>query len=234
MSRWILYNFFSCDFYRRRACSNRVFRVRQNVLEKLRDLIGLALPALIVAGCDNQKIEVYRIPKEQAAIEVIAPAQPSSPARWTKPDDWQEQALSEMRLASYKVTGPDGAVADVSVTAFPGDAGGLVANVNRWRGQLHLKPLNEEELASTVQNLEVDGNSVRLVDFQGSGEVPHVAGILGAVLETPDRTWFIKMTGNHDFLEQQRENFLRFVNSFRFGSNDSDASASRARSTNEK
>ncbi len=201
---------------------------------KMRHLVGLVISVLVVGGCDNQKIEVYRIPKEPAAIEALAPAQPSSPARWTKPDDWQEQALSEMRLASYKVAGSDGAVADVSVTAFPGDAGGLAANVNRWRGQLHLKPLSDEELSSITQNMEVEGNFARVVDIRGSGEGPHATGILGAVLKTPDRTWFIKMTGDHDLLEQQRDKFLKFVNSFRFGPTDSDASASRARSTNEK
>jgi hypothetical protein len=38
------------------------------------------------------------------------------------------------------VSDPDGK-AEVTVSAFPGDTGGLLANLNRWRGQIGLEPV---------------------------------------------------------------------------------------------
>ena len=102
---------------------------------------------LVLVSCDNQQVEVYRIPKEKVAFEngspgLVPPAPEAKPV-WTKPDGWQTEPLSEMRVGSFKVNGPNGRSADISVTAFPGDAGGLASNVNRWRGQVQQPPLPE-------------------------------------------------------------------------------------------
>ena len=50
-----------------------------------------------------------------------------------------------MRLASYQIPILD-YFADLSVTKFGGDAGGIKANVNRWRKQLNLIPETLEEI----------------------------------------------------------------------------------------
>ena len=108
--------------------------------------------AMALVSCNNDKIEVYKIPKEginvamQSGSAGLVPP-PGNPAQWTKPDGWNEQPLSEMRLGSFKVDGPNAASADVSVIAFPGEAGGLISNINRWRGQLQLSPLDEDQLS---------------------------------------------------------------------------------------
>ena len=44
-----------------------------------------------------------------------------------------------MRLASFNAPYGNG-IADISVTNFSGDGGGLKANVNRWRKQLGMEP----------------------------------------------------------------------------------------------
>jgi hypothetical protein len=56
-----------------------------------------------------------------------------------------------MRIESFKVDGPNASSGDVSITAFPGEAGGLSSNLNRWRGQLQLPPLSNEQLSNTAQ-----------------------------------------------------------------------------------
>jgi len=177
--------------------------------------------ALSVASCNNDKIEVYNIPKEgitvamQRGSEGITPA-PGNPAQWTKPEGWSEQPLSEMRLGSFKVSGSNADSADVSVIAFPGEAGGLISNINRWRGQLQLPPLDEEQLSQNIQRTEVENVPTYLVDFQTAESAAKPSRILGAVLQTADRTWFVKMTGTPGFIESQREKFLAFVKSFHF------------------
>jgi hypothetical protein len=123
-----------------------------------------------------------------------------------------------MRLGSFKVDGDNGSSADISVTAFPGEAGGLSSNLNRWRGQLQLPPLNDEELSGVIQRTEIGNVPAYLIDFQTENNNPKPGRIFGAVFQTADRTWFVKMTGPPDLLESQRQKFLDFVRSFRFSS----------------
>jgi len=202
--------------------------------------IFLCIP-IFLASCNNDKIAVYRIPKENVTVamesgELAAPG-PEHSAQWVKPDGWSEQPVSEMRLGSFKVNGPDGTSADVSVVAFPGEAGGLVSNINRWRGQLELPPLEEKQLPETIQQTEIQGAPAFFVDLQTAENSSKPSRILGAVLQRPSHTWFVKMTGSPALLASQRQKFLDFVNSFRF--NDSDQSGAapsppRQRSTNDK
>ena len=179
--------------------------------------------ALALVSCNNDKIEVYKIPKEginvamQSGPAGLVPP-PDSPAQWTRPESWTEQPLSEMRLGSFKVEGPNADSADVSVIAFPGEAGGLISNINRWRGQLQLSPLSEKQLPEVIQKTEVDNVPTDLVDFQTAENAPKPSRILGAVLQAGDRTWFVKMTGPPELIESQRQIFLDFVKSFRFTS----------------
>ena len=119
---------------------------------------------------------------------------------------------------TFKVDGSNSASADVSVIAFPGEAGGLISNINRWRGQLQLAPLDEDQLAQRTQRTEVDHVPTYLVDFQTAENAPKPSRILGAVFQSADRTWFVKMTGPPELLERQHQNFLDFVKSFRFSS----------------
>jgi hypothetical protein len=182
----------------------------------------LVLFAMALTACNNENISVYRIPKENNQVSLqtgsgnLAPPPPSNPASWTKPDGWTEKALSEMRLGSFEVTAANDKTADVSVTAFPGDAGGVESNVNRWRGQVHQPTLEGDQLAQSWQEETVDGVPTIIVDVQTPAGTEKASAILGAVMRTADRTWFVKMTGPPDLLEIQKDNFLRFVRSFHF------------------
>src|SRR3984885_5965207 len=192
-------------------------------MRKLLLFLVFAIP-LVLVSCDNDKVEVYKIPKEginvamQSGPAGLVPPPLGSPAQWTKPESWKEQPLSEMRLGSFKIEGPNADTADVSVIAFPGEAGGLISNINRWRGQLQLEPLNEDQLAQSTQRTEVDSAPTYLVDFQTAENAPKPSRILGAVLQTADRSWFVKMTGPPELIESQRQIFLDFVKSFHFTS----------------
>ncbi len=145
-----------------------------------------------------------------------------------------------MRLGSFEVAGTNGESADVSVTAFPGDAGGVDSNVNRWREQVHQPALESEQLAQSWQEETVDGIPAIIVDVQSPAGAEKVSAILGAVLRTTDRTWFVKMTGPPDLLSAQKDNFLVFVRSFHFPSSakeqphQEEPPPSNVKSTNDK
>ena len=186
-------------------------------------LTGTVL-SLALTACNNENISVYRIPKENNQVSMqtgsgnLAPPPPANPASWTKPDSWTEKALSEMRLGSFEVAGANGESADVSITAFPGDAGGLDSNVNRWREQVHQPALESEQLAQSWQEEAVDGVPTIIVDVQSPSGAEKASAILGSVMRTADRTWFVKMTGPPELLKAQKDNFLHFVRSFHFPS----------------
>ncbi|HEX3443850.1 MAG TPA: hypothetical protein VHS80_03980 [Chthoniobacterales bacterium] len=199
-------------------------------------------PALLFSSCDQSNVAVYRIPKESVNMEAssgsLVPPPPSALPKWTVPSSWKEQPLIEMRLASFKVEGPGGESADISVSSFPGDAGGLESNVNRWRGQVHQAVLEADSLAKTLERSTVDGVPAVFVDVQTPEDAQKPERIIGSVLRTSDRTWFVKMTGSPAVLQAEVGNFKQFVGSFRFpneADKSGDANATnRARSTNDK
>jgi hypothetical protein len=202
-----------------------------------------AMSLVLLVSCDDQRIEVYRIPKEnmqvgmQAGEGSLVPPPPSTPVTWQKPAGWSEQLLSEMRQGSFKAVGSDGKSADISIISFPGEAGGIAANINRWRGQLNLPLLSPEELEKSTQRMEVEGVPTYLVDLHSPENAENPSRILGAVFQTPDRAWFVKMTGEPALLESEKENFLGFVRSFKFAKPASEPAAaaeSQPRSTNEQ
>src|SRR5690348_14275732 len=106
-----------------------------------------------LSGCKDDRIVTYRLAKETAPMASVPPdpmasaggsAMPMLPGmapaatpgqiHWRLPEGWQEQAPSAMRLGSFLIVGKNGQKADVSVVPLTGDAGGDLANINRWRG----------------------------------------------------------------------------------------------------
>ena len=118
---------FRGDFFRSRLVRRSLLSFRRRGEAGGSCWFLLVLFALAFAACNNDKISVYRIPKENNQVSLqtgsgnLAPPAPSNPASWSKPDGWTEKALSEMRLGSFQVAGTKDETADISVTAFPGD-----------------------------------------------------------------------------------------------------------------
>ena len=90
-----------------------------------------------------------------------------SPISWKVPAGWKEKAAGGMRLASF--TSPTDSNLDISIVSLSGAAGGVSANINRWMNQMHLVPLNEEELNQFLSQQEKftteNGLIVTMVDF---------------------------------------------------------------------
>lgn len=146
----------------------------------------------------------------------IAPAQAAAPLQYTLPPNWQEKPLTPMRLASFKTTAPNEKETDVSVVALPGEAGGDLANVNRWRGQVNLSPIDEATLAQSVEHVNANGHDFLLVDVASAGPIgdkKEKERILAAILDENDRSWFIKMIGEDAAVESQKSAFTDFLRS---------------------
>ena len=120
-----------------------------------------------------------------------------------------------MFAPSSAVPGLNSGEADFSVIAFPGQAGGILANVNRWRDQLGLAPIDEETLAeeSKTVRLRALGGEISVFDLVSKSGAPR--GTVGAILTTADKTWFFKLTGPADPVRAGKREFIEFLKSLR-------------------
>jgi hypothetical protein len=191
--------------------------------------ITCLLAPLLLASCRKEEIVVYRVAKSETsaptAVPVANPAAVVPQANmadttvatatgldltWTPPSGWQSKAGSAMRKGTYLITDAAGASAELAITAFPGDVGGEVANVNRWRGQLQLGPLTETEVSAGISRSTVNGLSVAVVDFANSTSSPPQR-MLGAMIPFGGATWFFKLMGPDTTVAAAKPAFLAFL-----------------------
>ena len=116
-----------------------------------------------------------------------------------------------MRLASYEVTDGSGSKLDFSVTSFPGDVGGTLANVNRWLGQIGIDPVKEVDLDQYISPIILDEKEAQLVVAEGNTD-----SLYAAILMVDDRSWFFKITGSRELAQVEKPNFLSFLESVCF------------------
>jgi hypothetical protein len=119
-----------------------------------------------------------------------------------------------MRKGSYAIAGDAGAVADLSITAFPGDVGGDLANVNRWRGQIQLPPLAAAELAAATTHLDYNGLHFTYVDLN-SNSATAPQRVLGAIVPLGGATWFFKLSGPAALIAREQAAFADFLKTIR-------------------
>lgn len=201
--------------------------------QKLTYLAALAVVA-VLAGCDRDGVTHYRVAKVAPPAPSAAPAAPAggalsasaampgevppppapggAPLRWTLPKGWTEAPGSAMRFATF--TPPVKGKVDASVVVLPGPAGGELPNVNRWRGQIGLPPLDEPSLAAARKTLPTKAGPVRVYDFTSEG-TPR-SRLVAALAESAGSTWFVKMTGDADAVGAAREDFMKLLGSLRF------------------
>ena len=136
---------------------------------------------------------------------------------WKTPEGWTEAAPSAMRVGSFKIKGKDDKAADLSIIPLGGAAGGEAANVNRWRGQIGLKPMSADEIKRLAQSVEVAGQPAEMYELSGrdpgSGEP---MGILAAIAQREGTAWFFKMTGDPGVIAEQKTAFVEFLRSVKF------------------
>ena len=182
-----------------------------------------------LAGCGREEVHSYRVPKSAETQEAVPSAvartdsrevNPELPPRgaptstnevvvtWDVPASWKVVPTEQpMRLATYEAFG-----AEVTVSAFPGAAGGVLSNVNRWRGQIGLAPTDASALASSLIASSVNGVEIATLTLTGSeGQV-----MLGAIIVPGDgKSWFVKSTTDAAKAAALLPSFESFAKSFR-------------------
>jgi hypothetical protein len=156
-----------------------------------------------VTFADNSPAETTAAPPAQTG---------NSKSLWTVPPDWQPADPGPMLFAKFSITSGDGK-ADVNISSFAGDGGGLLANVNRWRGQLGLPQ------AADIQpdSFNVVGGSAQAVDLTGTdAKTGKPARLVGVIVPQNGQTWFYKLMGDPQTVAPQKDAFIKFIQSAQY------------------
>ena len=187
--------------------------------------------ALLALACRREEIAHTTVPKGESGISltqsIAPPAAPAAGAgdvpappapdgasalKWTLPKGWSQAMTGGMRYATLKPS-VAGRV-DASVVVLPGPAGGELANVNRWRGQIGLDPIDESALAGARKVLTTKAGPVSVFDFQSEGQ--NRTRVIAGLTTSRGNTWFVKLTGDAAPVAAARADFVHLLESLRF------------------
>jgi hypothetical protein len=131
--------------------------------------------------------------------------------KWKTPEGWKEVPSSSMRYASFSALDGNGGKIDISVVTFPGDGGSDADNVNRWRQQIGLPPIDGSAVTSQVASLKTADTTFSTTDIASAN-----ARTIAAWARRDGRAWFFKATGPNAAVEKEKPNFVKFIESVRF------------------
>jgi hypothetical protein len=176
--------------------------------------LGQVTRSIEVAG---NTVTLVDLKSQGNGVDEEGPTSEPERPTYTLPKGWEKSTKQvQFSIATFEVL--DGErVAQVTLSPFPGEAGGLRDNVDRWRRQLGLEPASEEDLKKDARKIEVGGSSGQLIDLTAP-EKPETEKrrILGVVVSRRGQTWFFKMMGPADLVEKQKTAFEAFIQSVRF------------------
>ena len=140
---------------------------------------------------------------------------------WTVPEGWKESATPDpmgMRLLDLRF-GPN-QEGECYISLMPGPAGGLEANVNRWRTQMGQTPYTADEITNLPKKPFFNRDATFVAfdgDFKGFGAEAAKTGyrMLGLIHSADQATIFVKLTGPKALVEQNAAAFDAFCQSIK-------------------
>jgi len=160
-------------------------------------------------------LAVSEAPPAEAAPTDTTP--PPSGLTFTIPEGWTDAGASSMRIVNLAAPGPS----QCYVIRLGGEAGGLDANLNRWRGEVGHEPLDAAAIAA-LPKVELLGQSCSLLEV--TGEYRGMGGpagadhtLLGVALIGAESSLFVKMVGPKDDIAAHKQKFIDFLASLKEG-----------------
>ncbi|MEN8661339.1 MAG: hypothetical protein ACN4GF_09850 [Lentimonas sp.] len=180
-------------------------------------------------GCDQAVPTAYQIPKETREVNMPMPdaaekqaatassmnvlpgmqqaADAAGELTYKTPEVWTEMPASGIRKANFRIDDDKGS-AELTVTVFPGDVGGRLANINRWGGQVGLDPVTPDDLPTFTESKTISGHRGIVVTLKGETD-----SILGGLLPFHGNTWFFKLQGGTETVLAAKNDFNTFLDS---------------------
>ncbi len=183
----------------------------------MRKLLLASLPLCLLASCKDDGIRTYRVATDPTAESPAAAAMPNNTetsARsvvWQTPEDWKPEAPGQFVTAAYALPGGG----RVTVSKLPGEGGGLAANLNRWRGQVDLKPITEKDVSGQPLKIADSDEVMQLFNLTSVNSPADAEGILAGILPLKTETWYFKFSGPVGVLRKSEGLFAEFLRSIR-------------------
>ena len=178
--------------------------------------------AMGLGGCKKPQIRVYLAPKEVPAAPVAdekpepetAPPRAKPQLSYTLPAGWSEAPANSVSLAAFAIK--DGAKeAGVNITPLPNLAGREALVVNMWREQAGLAPIEDAELAKTLEAVEIGGKKGQMFEVLGAKEGGAPLRIVTAFFHENGASWFFKLAGDEALVAAQKAAFVEFLKTVR-------------------
>jgi hypothetical protein len=151
------------------------------------------------------------------AAAAAAPASGEGKPQWQVPTGWKEIDGGQFLLAKFIISGADSSQAAVNVSMSAGDGGGILGNVNRWRGQLGLNQQSQAEVDKLVTSVDIQGGKAMLVDMSGTDMKSGAkTRLIAAIVPEGQQTWFYKLMGPAPLVDQQKDAFTKFVQTVKY------------------
>ena len=159
----------------------------------------------------------------------IATAQKSE-LKFRVPPGWaEEERTSSMRVAQYRLPKAPGDTEDASLVLYyfgQGQGGSVAANIDRWIAQMK-QPDGSAVRGAKDEHLVANGLKATTVDLSGTYVAETAPGsgtfnnkpdyrLRGAVVETPNGSYFVKLIGPQKTVTQWNDSFLSYIRSFEF------------------
>jgi hypothetical protein len=138
-------------------------------------------------------VEEQRKPFDEFVKSIRFDEKEEPPIRWTAPEDWEQQKGKGMTAIVFRIPAkPHSLQATLtSLGKFDEGMNTLAGNINRWRKQIDLPPVEGPDLDKLVQHAMVDRHEFFTVDMTGvgvarrTGPAPANAGDPHAGLQMP-------------------------------------------------
>jgi hypothetical protein len=182
----------------------------------------LSASAALLTSCRKPEIRVYLAPHEappppaESTAETPAPPakqtdRPKPKISYTLPPGCTEATPGEVSIAAFSIKG-EGGTASVNITPLPDLRGRESLVVNMYRQQTGQPPIEQADLAKTLQPVEAAGGEGQLLEVAGkAGEKP--TRLITVIAHRDGRSWFYRISGDDAFVTTQKAAFLDFIKS---------------------
>lgn len=172
----------------------------------------LILSTLLLSCQSTKTVETFEVPKRSFDDVLV---KNKSELSWTTPKGWRETPATDMRLAGFQVDAVKRGgsfTADGSIVVLDGAGGGVVPNVNRWRGQIGLGAAAASKIEAVAHRDQGALGKFQWFHLENQGED---IGILVSIIANKNQTLFVKLIGPLETLTQNREIFLKLCRSIK-------------------
>jgi hypothetical protein len=195
-----------------------------------------AAAALFAAGCDRDAdgIRTYSSPKDPPPAPAKV-AQGGGKIHWTVRPEWKALPPGEFSMNDYEISANPPLKLSVSQVKLMGSPiVTLLENVNRWRRQLGLPPVSQEELGNAVTSGDADGRPMFSVDLTTPAGAPEAKRTLAALVFEPGTAYAFKVMGPADLVGAHKADFDKVLASIHYDAPGSDHAATGDKPSGDK